>query len=146
MNQNQTDVSVWDSALMHLVRWVIFLPIAFVLLAIVEWIALSAIQFSLDVELKFTLFTLLLGIFIFSVGSLIVVPFFAALYSVPRIACTIVAPRPRGALIVFGTLFVLFSIANLIGLLGLAPWWVIVFKIIVFCSVMAGVIGAYSDE
>ena len=140
-------MSFWNSAIGKLCRWVLFLPIGIIAAALLESIPIIAFQVAANVELRFTLLTLIVGIFVATLVFSALAYWFIAVFAVPSLACSRIAPNPKVASVIFGTLFVLFQGVTLWGMIrGETGWGIIAYKIMFSVLLLGGTVMAYIGD
>lgn len=128
-------------------RWILFLPVAFICLALLQVFPLVVIAAAHSIELRFTLLTLILGIIAASILVSLVGVWFAGVFATPVLACSVIAPNKRIASVIFGTLFVPLQGLNAIGdIVRHEPWLEVAYQIGFLILVLVGTIAAYQTE
>lgn len=125
-------------------RWILFIPIGLALTAVLEGIPIFCYAFASEVEIRFTVLTLLVGCF----AATLVLPvawfwILGVLFS-PTLICAVIAPHPKVASVVFGTLFSLFQFLTLARLYEMQNYGVLTYKIIFSTILICGVFLSYS--
>lgn len=141
-------MSFWQSTLGKVLRWLLFLPIGFLVTAFLEVIPIFAYGFAANLEMRFTLLTLIIGIVVVSLLLTFSVYWFVGVFFIPKLSCGLVAPTPKVASVIFGTLFVLFQGLTLFSMIfgGQNGWGIIIYKTLFSLLLMGGVVATYMDE
>lgn len=136
--------NVWNSISVKVIRAVLFIPVGFTILIILQmlppflyiWISLKSVTFTWR--------SVLIAIFV--VPSAMTV-YSALVYGATMLTCRIIAPWYRVCTVVFGTLFLVASAMSLI------VWyreghsiWFMIYQIVFNFLVIAGLFGSYSTN
>lgn len=138
----------WNSTFGKVLRWIFFLPVSFLAAAILEAIPIFAYGYAANLELKFTLLTLIIGIICASLLFALIWFWFAGVCFTPMITCGLIAPTPKVASVIFGTAFVLLQGLSLLALIlsERIGWGVIIYKILFSILLIAGTVATYCER
>lgn len=135
----------WTNPAIKVLRWLVFIPLAFLLLAIVGAAWGLAIDAARQIEINTLLGIVIVVILVTSLPLffLFVTPYFL----IPYGACGLVAPNPKVGSVILGTLYVLFQGMGILGGLsaGKSGWWVLGHTLVAII-VMVGVVAAYNQD
>lgn len=141
-------MTFWQSNGGRILRWLLFLPIGLLVGAVLESIPILAFRFAATVELRFTLLTLIIGLVFAPFLTSLVALWFYGVFLTPMLACGIIAPTPKIASVIFGTLFLSFQVLTLFSWLfdGQTGWALIIFKALFSLWLMGGIIAAHGKN
>jgi hypothetical protein len=140
-------MSAWNSIAGKVCRWILFLPVGLLAAALLESIPIFAFQFAANYELRFTLLTVIVTIFVsaFVLGG--IAYWFAGVVLLPTLACGRIAPTPKVASVMFGTLFCFFQGVTLWGMVrGEAGWGIITYKIVFSVLLVIGIVVTHTAD
>lgn len=137
----------WDTLIGKGIRWIAFLPVAAVLLFLIEIVAALFFVWLFGGSMRmFVVIGILLG------GLFMILPLAAmAYYGVVILATQMICPAPRVGSIIFATLYVLGSIQPFITVIA-SDWdaaskvTVVLLKIVFFFAALGAVSQAYSES
>jgi len=130
-----------------LLRWILFLPVGLFAASVLELIPIFIYQFASTVELRFTLLMLIIGIVVAPFVLGFVWLWLWAVLMTPTLSCSVIAPSPKIASVIFGTLYVLFQIVTLLRMVFTdgEVWGIIVYMILFSLLMIGGVYASYSQ-
>ena len=136
---------LWSSVPVKVLRWIAFLPLAFLLLAL--WQALGAFCWRLLADVKVdSLLEVVIAIIIAGVAINLVFLWIAAFAGIPYYLCTVVAPNSRVAAVMFGTLFGFLHGSRVVFLFVEGALWWGVGSLVVLLLVFGGLIASYNED
>ena len=138
---------VWNSVPMKIVRWILFLPIGWVLWLILYALPILAVSITASWKPEFSFLILLIGLIVISfVGAFLGLWLFALSFT-PVLACRIIAPNNKIASVIYGTIFVPYAVATFIMMINNGTPWIIL-GYFLFASVVFfyGIITAHAFE
>ena len=140
-------MSFWHTTTGKVLRWILFLPVGLVAASVLEVIPIFSYRFASTVELRFTLLTLIIGIVVVSFLFTFVLLWFMGVFFTPTLSCSLIAPTPKVASVIFGTLFVLFQALTLLPMFVTddTGWGIIIYKILFSLLLIGGVVASYSQ-
>lgn len=138
---------VWTTGFGRLIRWLLFIPIGYLLACILQTLPPLAFALAWGWKLEFNFFVLIVAVIAVSFLTSICVFWCACVYLTPYLSCKIIAPDNKVGSVIFGTLFCLFQgIFLLKELLGHDPSWLSIIYQIVFAGiVIVGTVTAYKE-
>jgi len=141
-------MTFWQSTAGKTLRWVLFLPVGLLVAALLESVPIFAYRYAASVELRFTLLTLIIGIIVVSLLFTVSVHWLIAVFFTPKLSCGLIAPTPKIAAVIFGTLFLLFQRRTLLSMVlgGQTGWGIIIYKALFSLLLMGGVVATYAEE
>ncbi|MBW7893815.1 MAG: hypothetical protein H3C27_01775 [Opitutaceae bacterium] len=141
-------MTFWQSTVGKILRWVLFLPVGLLVSALLESIPIFAYRYAANVELRLTLLTLIIGVIVVSMLFTVLVYWFIGVFFTPKLSCGMIAPTPKIASVIFGTLFVLFQGLTLLGMVlgDQTGWGIIIYKSLFSLLLMGGVVATYVEE
>ena len=109
-NGRYQTTSFWDTILGRIIRWVAYIPVAIILLGLIEFLTALFLVWLFDGDMRMFV---ILGIFF---GGLIIMlwPSVMAFYGVIILANGMICPTPRVGVIIFATLYFFGSIRPVI--------------------------------
>jgi hypothetical protein len=144
MNDNQP---FWQTGFGRFIRWLVFLPIGCVLVAILQALPPLAVRLASGYKPEFSCLVLLLAIV--AAGMLIPIcsMWFMGVWMTPYLSCRLIAPNHKVGSVIFGTLFCLFQGIFILTLFGGDYSWVeILYQILFTAIVIGGTVAAYKDS
>jgi hypothetical protein len=135
-----------------ILKWVAAIPSSLALLWLLQMIPVWMASYASQVELKFTLLNLILGLFVAGILLGSVSLWFAAVFMGPSLICGTLTGRPQIALTIVGTVFSLLQVVYLASLwkldgMGILFVYNILFPLLVLFGLFAGAAsGGLSDS
>lgn len=136
----------WQSALGRIIRWFVFLPLCFAMVAILQ--ALPPLVVALLKNIKFysNFLSVCIAVAVISgLGTAIIMWVLAIITSI-WLCCCKIAPRGKPAAIVFGTSFCIFQLCYLITYSGGGGWVFWIYQAIFSAIVLFGTVAACKDQ
>ncbi len=142
----------WNGWLGKSIRWIVFIPGIYLGLAIVYLIAFGVAGmvhswFGGKIELSFGVIVLAIiaATIGLSVGLQFVFMVIFAIGAIPTLFCGTVAPNPRLAAPIFGTIYVLGNLLVIAQAIGAKEWGALVFYVATTIAVLIGTKSAYDS-
>jgi hypothetical protein len=136
----------WQSVFGKIFRWAFFLPVGFILTAIIQFIVIVGTLWLFDGDLRFFIIVGVLFGALFSVLPLICISYYYAII----LAVGKICPSPKIGSIIFGTLYFLSEINSLIDVFAMnggagvvAP--TLILKIILIITAGASLVFIYQE-
>jgi len=127
-------------------RWLIFLPIGYLAIGILEVIPLWLWStFSVPIG-ELTLLKLLVGIVLVGITLTAAWWYLIAAFFIPRLCCNIIAPTHKVASIIFATLLTYHLASWILFKFHAVPWGLILVECILYILLLLGSISAYFEE
>lgn len=144
MNDNQ---SFWQTVFGRVIRWLLFLPVGFILVSILASLPPMALALAWGYKPEFSFLILIAAIFVVSIGGTIFCFWVGGVWMTPYLICRVIAPNNKVGSVIFGTLFCLYWVINiLMSFLGDASWVLIIYQMVFVGIVIGGTVMAYQDS
>lgn len=143
-NQEVESYSFWDKQIGRAIRWVAFLPIGYVLAGLLYAIPIFAAAYAMSYKVEMTLFSIVIAVFLVSIALALINFWFVGVYSVPVLACGLIAPNNKIASVIYGTLYVFGQLQ--IFFLPEKNWWVIIYAGVFSIVHFVGIVSAYNND
>lgn len=134
----------WDSRIIKFLRWIIFIPIGMILVSWLETLPPRVVIYAMSTKPEFNYLTLIIGIFVVSIlGTIFFLWLFLICASV-TLSCNVIAPNGKIASIIFGTVYCLLALPQLIDsrIQGL-PWIITAYLCAVMIIVTSSTVLSY---
>lgn len=138
-------VPFWQTLIGKLIRWIAFLPFAFLSVSFAEIIPIWATHTANQIEVS-SLLGYLVVAFSILFGVPIIISYIFAVYALPRIACYHICPNHKIGAIIFGVLFVQVQAIGFYSIWVYGPFLLGIFKACFSFVILAGVISAYLNK
>lgn len=140
----------WNSYMGMVIRWISFVPLAFLGLSLVSIVvALAEVSASwiFQRELKMTFFVVILAVIavfvLFNIVLIVAASLAFMLINIPRICCAQVAPDQKIASVILSVLWGIFSVLSIIGILMSGQYWHLITGLLFYGTSLYGCISSY---
>ena len=142
----ETETPFWSNAFGKLIRWLVFIPIGFVLGSILQSLPPLGVELARRYKPEFNFLTILIAIVVVSILGSVGWFWVLGVAATPVLACRVIAPNHRVGAVIFGTLFCLFQAIYTLGLFGHASWIFILYQLIFSTIFIVGIVIAYKED
>ena len=137
----------WQSGFGKFIRWLVFLPIGFVLGSVLQSIPPIVVAFAASYKPQFSFLVLILALIVLSMLLTCIWLWGLAVFGTPYLSCRVIAPNHRVASVIFATLFIFCELAFILGLIGRRePWILVIYNIIFSAIFVGGCVVAYKED
>jgi len=139
--------SFWNHWATKCLRWLIFLPVTSIGIFLLELTGWSILEWTANFRIHMTLLWLIVIVALFGLLGTILTIFWALIVLAIKFGCELIAPRPKPARTIWGTVYILGQINLLTGAwnrgTGLYLGYTIVFML---ATVGALIYCAYAED
>ena len=138
---------VWSSIPVKIIRAILFIPIGFILLSILQMLPIVLVNWLALKPFSLNWLSILIALIVVSIASGVAGFYAVIVYFITVLTCRIIAPWYRGSTVIFGTLFLLAEVLSMISWCraGNSAWFLI-YHIIFTLVVIGGIFGSYATE
>jgi len=137
----------WQGGFGKLLRWLTFLPLAFLSIGILQHLPVKAVIWASGYKPEFSFLTLIIGLIALSILGTLGWLWFLGLSMTPYLTCGVIAPNNKIATVIFGTLFCLFQGLFLFGVFYSDAHWIYkVYMLVVSIIVIGSTVVAYQED
>lgn len=144
MNETNAERSFWERWPGCVIKWVVFLPLAFLLSGILQVLPLIAVELARGYQPEINFLTILIAVFVVSIVGIFLIYWGRAVVMTPVFCCFVIAPKAEVAAVVFGALFCLSQASWVFGVIQQGDSWVFVAYHVLFgVLTVFGIVIAY---
>ena len=145
--EEYTMANVWSSIPVKMIRAVLFIPIGFIILSILQMLPIVLLNWLALKPFSLNWLSILLALFVVSIAAGVAWFYAVLVYFATVLTCRIIAPWYRVSTIVFGTLFVLAEVLSMISWCRAGnSAWLLIYHIIFTLVVIGGMFGSYATD
>ena len=132
------------SIMLIVIRWVSFIPIAFILTTLLYAVPPLLYHYASTYELSFTLLSILTVLFSFTLFFWVVWLWGMGVFYTPILSCVVIAPNNKVASIVYGIFFASYIISGITFSIKNGDW-IAVYSLLFSVLHLFGVVIAYRE-
>lgn len=116
--------SFWQGRFGKLLRWMVFLPIAFIIIFILQDLPVRVFAWASETRPVLSFLTIIIGLIVVSILGTFAWLWFLGMSLTPLLACGVVAPNSKIGAVIFGTLYCLAHGIYLLSVLQSNAHWI----------------------
>lgn len=138
----------WAGSVGRIMRWILFLPVGLTVVFLLTLIPPLFYFWAMSYKIDMSLGSIMLAIFAVSMAFSLLSLWVGAVYYSAVFSCLIVAPNPKVASVIYGTMYVLFLVINPLytQLSSGYHFMQVIYTIAVAIIHTVGIVSAYHDD